>query len=239
MAHREHGEGSVHQRTDGRWCAIIRLAGGKRVIRYASTRKEAAVLLAELTHRRQRPVHRGRPRPLGERGLFLSLQPTDDERYRARARMPRPCGWRWPWTRCRTHRPDGLQFRCGVAGVVLGGFDTHALPTTSSLRAGLPCRASAVFRGIMNTDDHTCQDLTIARTPHHPQRHATNNSGGLWPDAKALRARGRQPSDGSSWLREPGPRHGCNVDGCPSCAPRAGQRPADCRRLRYFWGNSR
>ena len=53
MAQRGHGEGSVYQRSDGRWCISVRLPGGKRVVRYAQTRKDAATVLSELTRRRR------------------------------------------------------------------------------------------------------------------------------------------------------------------------------------------
>jgi integrase len=40
MARRGHGEGSIYQRSDGRWAASISLEGGKRKTFYGKTRKE-------------------------------------------------------------------------------------------------------------------------------------------------------------------------------------------------------
>lgn len=43
---RGNNEGSVYQRTDGRWVAVVSLGDGKRVARYAKTRAEAAARLS-------------------------------------------------------------------------------------------------------------------------------------------------------------------------------------------------
>lgn len=56
MARRGQGEGSVYQRGDGYWCANVRLPNGRRVVRYARTKKEASTLLAQLSHRRRTGV---------------------------------------------------------------------------------------------------------------------------------------------------------------------------------------
>ena len=40
MARRGHGEGSIFQRSDGRWAASISLESGKRKTFYGKTRKE-------------------------------------------------------------------------------------------------------------------------------------------------------------------------------------------------------
>ena len=53
MSRRAQGEGSLFQRSDGYWCASVRLPNGKRVTRYAKTKKDAAAKLAELTKRRK------------------------------------------------------------------------------------------------------------------------------------------------------------------------------------------
>ena len=39
MARRGHGEGSIYQRSDGRWAASISLEGSKRNTMYGKTRK--------------------------------------------------------------------------------------------------------------------------------------------------------------------------------------------------------
>lgn len=52
MTRRGNGEGTIHRRADGRWCAAIDVgwAGGKRVRKYiyAKTRRECAAKLAEV-----------------------------------------------------------------------------------------------------------------------------------------------------------------------------------------------
>ena len=53
MARRGYGEGSLYQRGDGCWCASVRLPGGKRIVRYASTKKEAASKLGDLAGKRR------------------------------------------------------------------------------------------------------------------------------------------------------------------------------------------
>ena len=45
MAKRGHGEGSIYQRSDGRWAATITLEGRKRKTFYGKTRKEVAAKL--------------------------------------------------------------------------------------------------------------------------------------------------------------------------------------------------
>jgi integrase len=45
MARRGHGEGSIYQRSDGRWAASISLEGGKRKTFYGKTRKEVQAQL--------------------------------------------------------------------------------------------------------------------------------------------------------------------------------------------------
>src|SRR5438105_2899079 len=56
---RGNGEGSVYQRTDGKWCGAITVAGGKRQVVYGRTRKEAAEKLAAAT----KDARDGLPRP--------------------------------------------------------------------------------------------------------------------------------------------------------------------------------
>ena len=53
MARRGHGEGSFYLRADGYWCASVRLPGGKRIVRYARTKKEAASKLGDLAGKRR------------------------------------------------------------------------------------------------------------------------------------------------------------------------------------------
>src|SRR4051794_11311884 len=48
MTQRNYGSGSVYQRTDGRWVAAIAIAG-KRIVRYAKTRREASQSLQALS----------------------------------------------------------------------------------------------------------------------------------------------------------------------------------------------
>jgi integrase len=50
MKRRGHGEGSIHLRSDGRWCASIDLGliNGKRKYLYGETRKEVADKLKAL-----------------------------------------------------------------------------------------------------------------------------------------------------------------------------------------------
>ncbi|GCE50478.1 hypothetical protein EI42_06417 [Thermosporothrix hazakensis] len=44
---RGHGEGSIYQRKDGRWCASFKTESGKRVYLYGKTRKEVVERLRE------------------------------------------------------------------------------------------------------------------------------------------------------------------------------------------------
>ena len=53
MTRRGHGEGSVHQRKDGRWVAEIRLPGGARRTYYAKTRREVQLKLAAALRARE------------------------------------------------------------------------------------------------------------------------------------------------------------------------------------------
>ena len=53
MARRGHGEGSIYQRSDGRWTATISLEGGKRKSYYGKTRKEVQEQLKTVLHQQQ------------------------------------------------------------------------------------------------------------------------------------------------------------------------------------------
>jgi integrase len=53
MARRQHNEGSVFQRKDGRWVASIRLENGKKKQCYFKTEKEAQVALRKMLHEQE------------------------------------------------------------------------------------------------------------------------------------------------------------------------------------------
>ena len=53
MARRGHGEGSIYQRSDGRWAGSISLEGGKRKTLYGKTRKEVQEQLKTALHQQQ------------------------------------------------------------------------------------------------------------------------------------------------------------------------------------------
>ena len=48
MSKRGNGEGTIYQRSDGKWCAALKVQGGKRRVIYAKTRAEAAKKLQGL-----------------------------------------------------------------------------------------------------------------------------------------------------------------------------------------------
>jgi integrase len=50
---RGNSEGSIYERSDGRWCAALKLDTGKRKVLYAKTRKEAARKLETALHARK------------------------------------------------------------------------------------------------------------------------------------------------------------------------------------------
>ena len=56
MARRANGEGSVVQRSDGRWQALLVGADGRRLYRYGKTRAEVAKTLRELVQSREAGV---------------------------------------------------------------------------------------------------------------------------------------------------------------------------------------
>ena len=56
MARRGHGEGSIYQRSDGRWAASISLEGGKRKTFYGKTRKEVQEQLKTALHQQQQGI---------------------------------------------------------------------------------------------------------------------------------------------------------------------------------------
>src|SRR5438105_7815667 len=53
MARRGHGDGSIYQRSDGRWAASISLEGGKRKTFYGKTRREVQEQLKTALHQQQ------------------------------------------------------------------------------------------------------------------------------------------------------------------------------------------
>src|SRR5919202_5781541 len=61
---RGNGEGTIYQRSDGKWCAAISLDGGKRKVLYGRTRANVAGKLTAAL----RDVQQGRPLP-GQRLL--------------------------------------------------------------------------------------------------------------------------------------------------------------------------
>lgn len=67
---RGHGEGSIYQRAEGRWCAQLTLPGGKRKYLYGKTRREVAQALARL----QRDVQDGLPVADGRQTLTTWLE---------------------------------------------------------------------------------------------------------------------------------------------------------------------
>jgi integrase len=67
---RGNGEGSIYQRSDGKWCAAVSIDGGKRRVLYGRTRKDVGDKLAVAL----REVQQGLPIP-GRRlstGAFLT-----------------------------------------------------------------------------------------------------------------------------------------------------------------------
>lgn len=54
MAKRGHGEGSIYQRSDGRWAASISLEGSKRKTFYGKTRKEVQEELKTALHEQKK-----------------------------------------------------------------------------------------------------------------------------------------------------------------------------------------
>lgn len=54
MTRRGHGEGSIYQRSDGRWAAGISLEGGKRKTFYGKTRREVQEQLKTALHEQQK-----------------------------------------------------------------------------------------------------------------------------------------------------------------------------------------
>src|SRR5437667_5991364 len=58
---RGNGEGSVYQRSDGKWCAAVSLERGNRKVLYGRTRKEVADKLNDAL----RDAKRGLPLPSG------------------------------------------------------------------------------------------------------------------------------------------------------------------------------
>ena len=53
MARRGNGEGSIHQRADGKWCAAITVEGSRRRVLYGRTRQEVADKLTDALRARR------------------------------------------------------------------------------------------------------------------------------------------------------------------------------------------
>ena len=53
MSRRGNGEGSVYQRSDGKWCAAVTVEGGRRRVLYGRTRQEAADKLTDALRARK------------------------------------------------------------------------------------------------------------------------------------------------------------------------------------------
>ena len=94
MARRGHNEGSLYRRKDGYWCASIRVPSGKRVVRYAQTKKEAARILGDLAGK-QRMGRLAAPTSLTVEDWLTQwladvrtrVRPTTYRRYESAARL--------------------------------------------------------------------------------------------------------------------------------------------------------
>ncbi len=53
MSRRGNGEGSIYQRSDGKWCAAVTVVGGRRRVLYGRTRQEVADKLIEALRARK------------------------------------------------------------------------------------------------------------------------------------------------------------------------------------------
>ena len=95
MTRRGHGEGSIYQRSDGRWAACISLEGGKRKTLYGKTRREVQEQLKTALHEQQKGLLATGPQQ--KVGQFLthwledvhkrSIRPRTYERYEEIVRL--------------------------------------------------------------------------------------------------------------------------------------------------------
>jgi integrase len=92
--HRGHGEGSIHQRKDGRYQISISLENGKRKTYYAKTKKEALEKLRQVQHEQQQGMLVEGPEQMLEQFLWdwlkihkQSVRPRSYERYEAIIRL--------------------------------------------------------------------------------------------------------------------------------------------------------
>lgn len=84
MARRGHGEGSIYQRSDGRWAASISLEGGKRKTFYGKTRKEVQEQLKTALYDQQRGKLMTAPRQTVQQFLTHWLEDVHKPAVRAR-----------------------------------------------------------------------------------------------------------------------------------------------------------
>ena len=84
MARRGHGEGSIFQRSDGRWAATISLEGRKRKTFYGKTRKEVQEKLKTALHEQQQGTLITVPRQTVEQFLRYWLEDVHKPRIRVR-----------------------------------------------------------------------------------------------------------------------------------------------------------
>ena len=84
MARRGHGEGSIFQRSDGRWAASISLEGRKRKTLYGKTRKEVQEKLKTALHEQQQGTLMTVPRQTVEQFLRYWLEDVHKPSIRIR-----------------------------------------------------------------------------------------------------------------------------------------------------------
>jgi len=84
MARRGHGEGSIYQRSDGRWAASISLEGGKRKTFYGKTRKEVQAQLKTALYDQQQGKLMTAPRQTGKKFLTHWLEDVHKPAVRIR-----------------------------------------------------------------------------------------------------------------------------------------------------------
>lgn len=84
MARRGHGEGSIYQRSDGRWAASISLEGGKRKTFYGRTRKAVQEQLKTALHQQQQGILATGPQQKVEQFLQHWLENVHKQSIRSR-----------------------------------------------------------------------------------------------------------------------------------------------------------
>jgi integrase len=84
MARRGHGEGSIYQRSDGRWAASISLEGGKRKTFYGKTRKAVQEQLKTALHQQQQGILATGPQQKVEQFLLHWLENVHKQSIRSR-----------------------------------------------------------------------------------------------------------------------------------------------------------